>query len=98
MTVVKLGSEAWALQKVDENLLDFFRRNCLWFVLVTWLTGCISNSRLNKKRGSIALSRTIMTERLRWLGHVLQMKDDRVPKMSFLANCLGLHGKQVVLG
>ena len=29
MTVVKYGSEAWALRKADENLLDVFQRNCL---------------------------------------------------------------------
>ena len=46
MTVVKYGSDAWALQKTDENLLDVFQRNCLWIVLGTWLTGHISNSRL----------------------------------------------------
>ena len=29
MTVVKYASEAWALRKADENLLDIFQRNCL---------------------------------------------------------------------
>jgi len=38
MTVVKYGSEAWALQKADENLLDVFQRNCLRIVLGTQLT------------------------------------------------------------
>ena len=80
MTVVKYGSEAWALRKVDENLLDAFQRNCLRIVLGTRLTDRISNSTLCKKCGSIPLSRAIMKERLRWLGHVLRMKDDRLPK------------------
>jgi len=35
MTVVKYGSEAWALRKEDENLLDVFQRNCLRIVLGT---------------------------------------------------------------
>ena len=35
MTVVKYGSEAWALRKADENLLDIFQRTCLWIVLRT---------------------------------------------------------------
>ena len=35
MTVVKYGSEAWVLRKADENLLDFFQRDCLWIVLGT---------------------------------------------------------------
>jgi len=37
------------------------------------------NSRSVKIR-SIPLSRAIMKERLRCLGHVLRMKDDRLPK------------------
>ena len=81
MTVVKHGSEARALQKVDENLLDVFQRNCLRIVLGTRLTDRISNSRLYEKFSSSPLSKAIMKERLRWLGHVLWMKDDRLPKI-----------------
>ena len=81
MTLVKYGSEAWTLRKADENLLDVFQRNCLRIVLDTRLTDRISNSRLYEKCGSIPLSRAIMKERLRWLGHVLRMKDDRLPKI-----------------
>ena len=91
MTVVKYGSETRALQKVDEDLLDVFQRNCLRIVLGTRLTNRISNSRLYEKCGSIRLSRTIMIERFRWLGHVLRMKDDRLPKIVLFANRLGLH-------
>ena len=42
MTVVKYGSEAWTLQKADENLLDISQRNCLHIVLGTrrnWVPG-----------------------------------------------------------
>lgn len=46
-----------------------------------YLTDGISNSKLDKICGSILLSRARMRERLRWLGHVLQMKDDRLPKI-----------------
>ena len=64
---------------MEEDLLDVFQRNCLWIVLGTKLTDRISNSKLYEKCGSIPLSRAIMKERLRWLGHVLRMKDDRLP-------------------
>ena len=59
----------------------YFSEKCLRIVLGTRLTGRISNSRLYEKCGSIPLSRAIMKERLRWLGHVLRMKDDRLPKI-----------------
>jgi len=81
ITVVKYRSEAWALRKPVEDLLDVFQRNCLQIILGTWLTDRISNNRLYKKRGSIPLSRAIKKERLRWLGYVLWMKDVRFPKI-----------------
>ena len=75
MTVVKYGSEALAVRKEEGNLVDVFQRNCLWIVLGTRLTDHILNSRLYEKCGSLPLSRSTMRERLRWLGHVLWMKD-----------------------
>ena len=97
MTVVKYGSEAWTLRKADENLLDVFQRNCLRIVLGTRLTDRISNTSLYENCGWIPLSRAIMKERLRWLGNVLRMKDNRLRMIVLFANRLGLHGKQVVL-
>ena len=67
---------AWALQRRDEDFLDVFQRNCRRFFLGTGLTDRISYSRLYEKCDSIPLSKSIMKERLRCLGHVLRMKDD----------------------
>ena len=49
-------------------------------VLVTLLND-LSNSSLYEKCGSIPLSKAIMRKRFRWLGHVLQMKDDKLQKV-----------------
>ena len=87
MTIVKYGSEAWALRKADENLLDVFQRNYLRFVLGIRLTDRISNNGLYEKCGSIPLPRAIMKERLRRLGHVLRMTDYR--RLSFLTKPSG---------
>ena len=81
MTVVKYCCEAWALRNVDDDLLDVFQRNGLRIVLGTRLTNRLSNNRLYEKCVSILLSRAIMKERLRCLGHALRMKDDRLPKI-----------------
>ena len=83
MTVVKYSSEAWVLQKADEDLLDVFQRNCLQIALGIRLTDHISNSRVYEKCGSIPLSRAIMKERLGWLGHIVRRKDNRLPKIVF---------------
>ena len=78
ITVVKDGSMAWVLRKTEEDLLDVFQRNCQWIVLGTRLTDRISNDKLCEKCGPILLSRAIVRERLRWLGYVLWVKDDRL--------------------
>ena len=66
---------------MDRDLLDVFNRNCLQIVLGTQLTDCISNVGLYKKCGSILLSRNILRDRLRFLGHILWMKDNRLLKI-----------------
>jgi len=45
------------------------------------MTDRISNSRLYEKYGPMPLFRAEMKERLRWLGYVLRMKDNRLPKI-----------------
>ena len=93
MTVIKYGSEAWTLRRTDENSLDIFQRNCLRIVLR--LTDRVLNNTLYEKCGSIPLSRAIMIERLRWLGHVPRMKDDRLPKIVLFGEPSGATRKAV---
>ena len=62
------------------NLLLHYFQNKEYYLHLK-LTKRISNIRLYEKCDSIPLSRTIIRERLRWLGHVLRMKDDKLPKI-----------------
>ena len=79
MAVVSYGSEAWNLQKTEQDILDVFqRKSSPLIVLVIGLTDCISNSKLTPKIGSMSLSRVTMRKRLRWIEHVLRKKDDRL--------------------
>ncbi|XP_065564324.1 uncharacterized protein LOC136029747 [Artemia franciscana] len=66
---------------VKKTFQGVFQINCLRNILGIRLTDRISNSRLYEKCGSIPLSKAIMRQRLRWLGYVLWMKDDRLPKI-----------------
>ena len=81
MTVGKYDSEAWSLRKTKEDLLGVFQRNYIRIVLVTRLTDSISNSRLYEMSDLILISRAIMRKRFRWLGQVLRLKDERLPKI-----------------
>ena len=78
MPVVKFGSKEWALQKKEEDLLDFFQGICLRVVLGIQLTNLISKSNSHKKSGSVLLSRAITRESYRRIGHVLRMMIDRL--------------------
>ena len=93
MTVVKYGSEAWVLRKAGENLLDIFQRNCLRIVLGARMTDRISNCRLYEKCGSILLSGAIVKERLRCIGHVLQMRDNKLSKIVLFGQLSGAKRK-----
>ena len=64
-----------------QNLQYVFQINCLWIIHGAWLNDCISNTRLDKKYGSVLIFRVIIRERLRWLGHIVWMKDERLPKI-----------------
>ena len=66
------------LDLVNKPNLYVFHRNCLQIVLDTRQTDRISNSRLYEKCDSIPLSRSKIKERF---GHVVRMKDDRLPKI-----------------
>ena len=51
---------------------------------------------LHEKYGSIPLSTAVMKERIKRLGHVLRVKSDRLPKMVFSSDSMGLDKKLVV--
>ena len=60
------------------------------------MTYLISNSKLCEKCGSILLPRAIMREKLKWLGHVLLKKDDRLPKIVLVSQPSRAKQKQVI--
>ena len=67
----------------EEDLQDGFQRNCLQIILSTRLNDHISNFRLYEKSGSIPLPMATMRGPLRYLRHVLRMKDDRLLNIVF---------------
>ena len=69
------------LRKSEGRFAKCFLEKLLMDDKGSQLNDRISNSRLYEKRGSIPFSRAIMKETLRWVKHVLRMKDDRLPKV-----------------
>ncbi len=60
--------------------VDIFHRSCLCKICNIVWPNKISNKVLYQKTGSIHISLEIKKRRLWWLGHVLRMPGERIPK------------------
>jgi len=77
--VLLYGVESWSPTQVTVQKLETFHRRCVRFIMeigkpVQWAQH-ISSIRLAEYFG---VRESI--SRLRWLGHIAQMPDDRIPK------------------
>ena len=80
LTSLLYGSETWTLNKKQTARLETFHQTCLrkiakirWFHKVT-------NYEVLSKCHISSLESMLDTARLRWIGHVVRMKNDRIPK------------------
>ena len=58
--------------------VDFFQNSCLRKICNR--PNKISNVELHKKADSMNMSLEMKTRRLRWIGHVLRIPEDKIPK------------------
>ena len=86
--VLLYGTETWSLRAEDRQRLLVFDHRCLRSIAKVWWNNRISNAVVRQKvlgsRGK-ALDRILDLQRLRWLGHVLRMSPDRLPRRALLA-------------
>jgi sorting nexin-29 len=82
--IVTYGAEIWTLTKEDENNLRIFERK-----VIRKIFGPIkkneeweirNNEEINEILRNKDIVRFIKAERIRWLGHVTRMEEDRLPK------------------
>ena len=74
------GSESWTLYRRQLKSLEKFHMTCLRRLLrVTWRDK-VPNTMVLKRTNSRSLENMLYQSQLRWLGHVIRMKDDRLPK------------------
>ena len=74
------GSESWVTYRRHLNDLDCFHMRCLRSLLKIRWQDKISNEKVLYQAGCSNISTLVMSERLRWLGHLNRMSDDRLPK------------------
>ena len=78
--VLLYGAECWRVIKSDMNKINAFHNGCLRRICRIFWPNKISNKELYKKTKSQSVILEIKRRRIRWLGHVLRMGLDRIPK------------------
>ena len=74
------GSESWAMRAHQEKRLNMFHVRCLRRILgITWQDR-VTNKVVLEKAGIPSLYTLLKQKDMRWIGHVTQMEDCRIPK------------------
>ena len=81
-SVLLYESECWRETKADMNKLSLFHNGCLRKISKIFWPVTISNNDLYKKTNSKDIVIEIRRHRMRWLGHVLRMPHNNIPKVA----------------
>ncbi|KAG5454328.1 hypothetical protein CSKR_109219 [Clonorchis sinensis] len=88
-SVLLYGSETWPLRAEDVKRLSVFDHRCLRSIARIWWEHRISNAEVRRmvfgRNNSPSIDELITLHRLRWLGHVLRMPVDRLPRRVLFA-------------
>jgi len=92
--ILLYGSETWPLRADDVRKLSAFDHRCLRSIARVWWERRISNAEVRRmvfgQQKAHAIDKLISLHRLRWLGHVLRMSPDRLPRRALFAQpCAG---------
>ena len=74
------GSETWTTYARQEHRLNTFHMRCLRRIYNIRWQDHISNIEVLDSAGIPSMYTLLSQRRLRWLGHVCRMSDDRIPK------------------
>ena len=80
-----LGSETWNCTAADIRRLESFHNRCLRCMFGISRLTHFTNFDLRKLTCQQTIQSMMMNNRLRWLGHVMRMQDERMPKRMMFA-------------
>ena len=80
LAVLLYGSETWNCTAADIKRMESFHNRCLRCMFGISRLTHFTNFDLRKLTGQQTIQSMMMTNRLRWLGHVMRMSDERMPK------------------
>ena len=80
LSTLLYGSESWTTYARHEKRLDVLHMRCLRKILgLTWKDK-VPNTEVLERANLASMPAILCKRRLRWLGHVRRMNDDRLPK------------------
>ena len=81
-SILLYGSECWRVVKGDTTKINAFHNGCLRKICRIFWPNKICNVELYMKTDCNSAVLEIKRLRLRWLGHVLKMPKDSIPKLA----------------
>ena len=78
LSVVLYSSETWTMNKSTQRKLESFHTSCLQRILCFSYLERVTNEEVLARSRMSTLSSMIMIKRLKWVGHVLRMNDNRL--------------------
>ena len=83
------GCETWAVREVELSRLEVFQLRCLRTICSLSLMDKVPNDKILQMCNTSCASDIVRYRRLRWLGHVARMGNDRLPKMMMFSTLEG---------
>jgi len=90
MSVLLCSGETWAVVKQHISPLADFQMNCLRCICVISLRDHVPNVDILNRCNTLSVESQLRGKRLRWLGHVFRMPNDRLPKKLLFGQVKGV--------
>ncbi len=90
MSVLLCSGETWAVVKQHISPLGVFQMNCLRCICVISLRDHVPNVDILNRCNTLPMESQLRGKRLRWLGHVFRMPNDRLPKKLLFGQVKGV--------
>ena len=80
LAVLLYGAEAWTIYRRHIKKLESYHIRCLQRILGLSWRDRIPHTEILKRANSVSIECSLAQRQLRWLGHVVRMPDERLPR------------------
>lgn len=94
LSTLLYASETWTTYKGQEKKLNIFHLRCLRKLLNIKWQDRVPNSRVLERAGLTSIMTILSKRRMRWLGHVRRMDNNRIPKQFLFGELVSGHRPQ----